>query len=113
MEPLDEVDSNTGIFTRKEKTRSASICNKSAITDHVCNENHVLRKPSATATYQVILNTYIVWWNAWMMESNLFHNVLYNPHHVLHQLLPPVKDTVVPCLWIGLVFCYYTLLGQT
>jgi len=21
--------------------------------------------------------------------------------------------TVVPCLWIGLVFCYYTLLGQT
>jgi len=28
------------------------------------------------------------------MESNLFHNVLYNPHHVLHQLLPPVKDTI-------------------
>ena len=24
----------------------------------------------------------------------LFHNVLYNPHHVLNQLLPPVKDTI-------------------
>ena len=31
-----------GIFTRAEKTRAASICNKSAITDHVCNENHVI-----------------------------------------------------------------------
>ena len=28
------------------------------------------------------------------MESNLFRNVLYNPHHVLHQLLPHVKDTI-------------------
>jgi len=36
-----EVDSITGILTRPEKTRAASICNKSAITDHVCNENHV------------------------------------------------------------------------
>ena len=27
------------------------------------------------------------------MDSKLFHNVLYNPHHVLNQLLPPVKDT--------------------
>ena len=35
------MDSITGIFTRAEKTRAASICNKSAITDHVCNENHV------------------------------------------------------------------------
>jgi len=35
-----EVD--TGIFTRAEKTRAASICNKSAITDRVCNENHVI-----------------------------------------------------------------------
>ena len=37
-----EVDSITGIFTRAEKTRAASICNKSAITDHVCNENYVI-----------------------------------------------------------------------
>jgi len=37
-----EVDSMTGIFTRAEKTRAASICNKPAITDHVCNENHVI-----------------------------------------------------------------------
>ena len=37
-----EVDSITGIFTRAEKTRAVSICNKSAITDHVCNENHVI-----------------------------------------------------------------------
>jgi len=37
-----EVDSITGIFTRAEKTSAASICNKSAITDHVCNENHVI-----------------------------------------------------------------------
>ena len=37
-----EVYSITGIFTREEKTRAASICNKSAITDHVCNENHVI-----------------------------------------------------------------------
>ena len=37
-----EVDSITGIFTRAEKTRVASVCNKSAITDHVCNENHVI-----------------------------------------------------------------------
>ena len=38
-----EVDSITGIFTRAEKTRAASNYNKSAITDHVCNENHVIR----------------------------------------------------------------------
>jgi len=31
-----------GIFTRAEKTRAASICNKSAITDHVYNENHAI-----------------------------------------------------------------------
>ena len=37
-----EVDSITGIFTRAEKTRAASICNKCAITDRVCNENHVI-----------------------------------------------------------------------
>ena len=37
-----EVNSITGIFTRAEKTRAASICNKSAFTDHVCNENHVI-----------------------------------------------------------------------
>ena len=37
-----EVDSITGIFTRAEKTRAASICNKSAFTDHVCSENHVI-----------------------------------------------------------------------
>ena len=37
-----EVDSITGVFTRAEKTRAASICNKSAITDHVSNENHVI-----------------------------------------------------------------------
>jgi len=36
------VDSIIGIFTRAEKTRTASICNKSAITDHVCNENLVI-----------------------------------------------------------------------
>ena len=29
-------------FTRGENTRAGSICNKSAITDHVCNENHVI-----------------------------------------------------------------------
>ena len=37
-----EVDSITRIFTRAEKTRAASICNKSAITDHICNKNHVI-----------------------------------------------------------------------
>jgi len=37
-----EVDSITGIFIRAEKTRAASICIKSAIIDHVCNENHVM-----------------------------------------------------------------------
>jgi len=37
-----EVDSITEIFTRTEKTRAASVCNKSAITDHVYNENHVI-----------------------------------------------------------------------
>jgi len=36
------VDSITGIFTGAEKTRAASVCNKSAITDHVCSENHVI-----------------------------------------------------------------------
>jgi len=30
------------MFARAEKTRAAIICNKSAITDHVCNENHVV-----------------------------------------------------------------------
>ena len=37
-----EVDRITGIFTGAEKTRAASICNKSAITDHVCNEIYVI-----------------------------------------------------------------------
>jgi len=37
-----EVDSITEIFIKVEKTRAASICNKSAITDHVCNENHMI-----------------------------------------------------------------------
>jgi len=37
-----EVNSITGICTRAEKSRAASICNKSAITDHVCNENHAI-----------------------------------------------------------------------
>jgi len=36
-----EVDSITGIFTGAEKTTAASICNRSAIRDHVCNKNHV------------------------------------------------------------------------
>jgi len=36
------VDSITGIFAGAEKTRAASICNKSAFTDHVCSENHVI-----------------------------------------------------------------------
>ena len=36
------MDSITGIFTRAEKSRAARICNKSAITGHVCNENHVI-----------------------------------------------------------------------
>ena len=34
--------SNILFITRAEKTRAASICNKSAITDHVCNENRVI-----------------------------------------------------------------------
>jgi len=37
-----QVDSITRIFTRADKTRAASICNKFAITDHVCKENHVI-----------------------------------------------------------------------
>jgi len=46
-EHCKEEDSITGIFTRAEKTRAASICNKSAITDHVCNENHVINWANA------------------------------------------------------------------
>ena len=42
QEDCKEVDSITGIFIRAEKTRAASICNNSAITDHVCNENRVI-----------------------------------------------------------------------
>jgi len=45
-----EVDSITGIFTRAEKTRAASICNKSVITGHVCNENHVIDWDKAKVT---------------------------------------------------------------
>ena len=30
------------LVSRAEKTRAASISNKSAITDHVCNKNHVI-----------------------------------------------------------------------
>jgi len=41
-EHCKEMDSITGIFTRAEKTRAASVCNKSAITGHVCRENHVI-----------------------------------------------------------------------
>jgi len=34
-----EVDSITGAFTGAERRRPASICNKSAIMDHICNDN--------------------------------------------------------------------------
>ena len=34
-------------YVRAEKTRAAIICNKSAITDHVCNENHVIEWENA------------------------------------------------------------------
>jgi len=37
-EQRKEVASITGAFTRAERTRAASICNKCAITAHVCNE---------------------------------------------------------------------------
>ena len=45
-----EVDSITGIFTRVEKTRAASVCNNSAITDHVCNENNLIDWDKAKVT---------------------------------------------------------------
>ena len=35
------MDNITGVFIRATKTTLANICNKCAITDHVCNENHV------------------------------------------------------------------------
>jgi len=44
-EHCKEVDNITGIFTR-----AASVCNKSAITDHVCNENHVIDWDKAKVT---------------------------------------------------------------
>ena len=28
------------------------------------------------------------------LETNLFHSILYNPNHVLHQLMPPEKITI-------------------
>ena len=40
------------IFTRAEKTRAAIICNKSAITVHVCNENHVMDWENARQSRQ-------------------------------------------------------------
>jgi len=36
-----EVESITGAFTRAERTRATNVCNKSAIMDHLWNENHV------------------------------------------------------------------------
>jgi len=33
-----EMESITGAITRAESTRAANICNKSAITDHMCNK---------------------------------------------------------------------------
>jgi len=44
-----EVENITGVYTRADKTRAASICNKLAITDHVCNENHVIDWDSVKA----------------------------------------------------------------
>jgi len=44
-----EVENATGVYTRAEKTRTASICNKSAITDHVCHEDHVIDWDSVKA----------------------------------------------------------------
>jgi len=29
------------------------------------------------------------------LETNLFNSILYNPNHVLHQLMPPEKITIV------------------
>ena len=41
-EHCKEVYKITGIFTGAGKIRTASTCNKSVITDRVCNENHVI-----------------------------------------------------------------------
>jgi len=37
-----EVESITGAFTRADETMTTSICNKSAITDHVSAETHLI-----------------------------------------------------------------------
>ena len=36
------MDSITGAFIRAEKTRATNNSNKSAITDHVSSENHLI-----------------------------------------------------------------------
>ena len=43
----------TGVYTKAEKTTAASICNESAITDHVCNEDHVTDRDSVKAIDRV------------------------------------------------------------
>ena len=37
-----KMESISGDFNRAERARAARICNKSAITDHICNQNHVI-----------------------------------------------------------------------
>jgi len=45
-----EDENITGVNTRAEKMSSASICNKSMITDHVSNESHVVNWDSVKST---------------------------------------------------------------
>jgi len=46
------VESITGALTRAEKTRATSICNRSAITDYVSTDNHLIDWDNEKVTYQ-------------------------------------------------------------
>ena len=49
--------------------------------------SRLLRKPSATATYQVILNTYIVWWNAWNQTYSIMSYIIPITFFISYYLL--------------------------
>jgi len=42
--------------------------------------SRLFKKPSATATYQAILNMYILWWNVW----NQNYSTVFCPFLIVH-----------------------------
>jgi len=97
-----EVDSFTGIFTRAEKTTAASICNKSAITDHVCNENHVIDcKNAKVVDWESDKADRLIMKAVWIRKTDNMNRDegSYQLSHVWDKLLQTATDTRSQSWW--------------